>query len=691
MTDSSAQPMSILGVSDDLTDEVRPDEQYWATLPVEKLGDKLMARVVDFDLYTRTYGQLWLWRRSYYTYYKNYFRGGRMLRAGDIGQYKTLSVNHYHSIVQGLLTLITSQEPTLEPQAINSDYESQAQCKSAKNILDYYTKYGHFSQKLKEAAERALLYGEGFVFLDMDPNAGAMVAVDPETGRPIYDGEVVTTVFSPADVIRDYARQSSESPDWYILREYPNKWDEIAKYPDLADQIRGLGIDQDIQLRRFGHALTENEDDVVCRYTFVHRKTIAVPQGRIVRFLSKDVILVDSPLPFDDFPVYRIAPANQEETTFGYSIAFDLLAIQEAIDKLISIIITNQLTFGVQNIVAPIGTKLSPQQLLDGLNLILTDMRQGVPQVLELVKTPAEIFQFIQFLVEQMQLISGLNAVSRGVAPENLKSGTALAFVQSQALQANSGIQKSYTRLIEDVGTGYLSIVKSFPQSKRIQAIAGQANRTHLAAYQSDSIKDVSRVTTQSGNPLTKTTAGRIEVAQNLLQYELLKTPEEFMSIVETGQLESLTEGSMSELLHIREEGEALRNGEPVKALFLDNHPLHIKEHMAVINSVGIRNSNDPAVQLTVQHIQEHVQLWMATGVTNPQLLAALGIQPPPMPMAPPPAPTAGPIQNVMNQENPTERKADEVKGPRPPKNASPEAVEGMRQAQANKEGLQNG
>lgn len=695
MTDSGAQPMSILGVSDPLSEDHDPKDQYWATLPVDKLGDKLVERVIDYDLYTRTYGQLWLWRRSYYTYYKNYFRGGRMLRAGDIGQYKTLSINHYHSIVQGLLTLITSQEPAFDPQAINSDYLSQAQCKAALNILDYYSRYGHLSQKLKDVAERALLYGEGFIFLDLDPNAGSIVAVDPTAQRPIYDGEVTTTVFSPADVIRDYARQNDDR-DWYILREYVNKWDEVTKFPDLADGIKGLGIDQDIQLRRFGHSLTENQDDLICRYTFVHRKTPSVPQGRIVKFYAKDVISVDSPLPFDDFPVYRIAPANQEETTFGYSVAFDLLAIQEAIDKLISIIVTNQMTFGVQNIVAQTGTKLSPQQLVDGLNLILTDMRQGIPQVLELVKTPPEIFQFIGFLVEQMQLISGLNAVSRGVAPENLKSGTALAFVQSQAIQANSGIQKSYSRLIEDVGTGYLNIVKSFPTSKRIQAISGNANRSYLASYSAEDIQNVTRVVIKSGNPLTKTTAGRIEVAQNLLQYELLKTPEEFMSIVETGQLQSLTEGSMSELLHIREENDAMRDGQPAKPLFLDNHPLHIKEHMAVINSVDIRNSNDPAVQQTIQHIQQHVQLWMAVGTAQPQLLAALGIQPPPMPMMPTPqpggpAPSAGPIQNVADAQNPTEKKADEVKAPKPPKNAAPEAAENMRQAAANLEGARNG
>lgn len=702
-----ADQMNVGFDSREPADQSDIDSVYWATLPTEEIGAKLVSKINDYDLYTRTYGMLWLWRRSYYTYYKNYFRGGKILKAGDVGQYRTMSVNHYHSIVQGLLTLITAQEPAFDPQAVNSSFKAQAQCLAAKNILDYKAKYAHLSQKLKSSCEKALMYGEGFVFLDMDMNAGSIVAVDPQTQRPIYDGDVAVTVYSPADVIRDYARNSAEDQDWYILRRYENKWNLVAIYPDLKDKIVSLSVDRDIQIRRFGHSLSENEDDLVCLYVLVHRKTPAVPNGRLIKFIDSETILFDGGLPFDDFPVYRIAPANQEETSFGYTVAFDLLAIQEAIDKLVSVIITNELTFGVQNIVAPLGTKLSPQQLLDGLNLILTDMRNGVPQVLEMCKTPAEIYQFVEFLIQQMEVISGLNSVSRGVAPENLKSGTALAFVQSQAIQANSGIQKSYMRLMEDVGTGYLNIVKKFPNNKKIQALAGPANATYLKEFTSADVNEVSMVTVDAGNPLTKTTAGRIEVAQNLLQYELLKTPEEFMAIVETGQLASLTEGSMSELLHIREENEALRQGQQCKAIFCDNHPLHIKEHMVVLNSVDIRNSNDPAVQAAVQHIMQHINLWQTTPAN---VLAGLGIQPPPATMVPPtlggapgpvpapggptPPPSAKPMANAENATPPAQQKAataNQPKPPAPPKGATPQAAEAMKQAAVNQQSLQPG
>lgn len=682
-----AQPMNVAFSSvDELTSEQASKVQYWATLPKDKIGGPLEDKVTDYDLYTRTYGQLWLWRRSYFMYYKNWFRGGKMLRAGDMGQYKTLSVNHYHSIVQGILTLITHDEPAFTPQAINSDYKSQAQTMAAKSVLDYGARYGDLSRKATSATEKSLLFGEGFVFLDLDMNKGNIVNVDPTTQRPYYDGEITVDVFSPADAIRDFSVNSSVNCDWFIFRKFVNKWDLVKVYPEHEDAIKGESIANDVQMRRFGHAMSEEDDDTICLYTFVHKKTPALPNGRTVKFLSSKTVLADGPLPFD-WQVYRIAPADQEETTFGYSPAFDLLAIQEAIDKLISVVITNQLTFGVQNIVAPIGSKLSPQQLMDGLNLILTDMRQGVPKVLELVKTPAEIFEFIKFLIQQMEVISGLNSVSRGVAPESLESGTALAFLQSQSIQANSNLQKSYNRLLENVGTGYLKILKNRPDDPKIMAITGQANRTYLQEVKKKDFADIDRVFVESGNPLTKTTAGRIEVANSLLQYNLLKTPEEFMSVVETGQLNSLMESSMAELLHIRAENEALREGRPLKAIAVQNHPLYIKEHMVVINQMALDNPNDPRLTNAINHLMEHIMLWQSV---SPNILAGLGIQPPPIPINPAPImpPNAAPAAsdpkagaaNVNAKAEPATPKAPE--GPRPPKNADPRSREAMAQAQ---------
>ncbi len=71
-----------------------------------------------------------------------------------------------------------------------------------------------------------------------------------------------------------------------------------------------------------------------------------------------------------------------------------------------------------------------------------------------------ETRDFIAMLEKTMETISGVNAVARGNPDPNLRSGNALALIQSMTLQFMSGLQQSYVAMIEDVGTGIIDILK---------------------------------------------------------------------------------------------------------------------------------------------------------------------------------------------------------------------------------------
>jgi hypothetical protein len=68
--------------------------------------------------------------------------------------------------------------------------------------------------------------------------------------------------------------------------------------------------------------------------------------------------------------VRRITPGDLIGTSFGYTPMFDILVIQEAIDALYSAVATNQLTFGVQLIMAMKGSDIDFKQLAKGLSFI---------------------------------------------------------------------------------------------------------------------------------------------------------------------------------------------------------------------------------------------------------------------------------------------------------------------------------
>jgi hypothetical protein len=342
-------------------------------------------------------------------------------------------------------------------------------------------------------------------------------------------------------------------------------------------------------------------------------------------------------------PVFRISPSDSLGTPYGYTTIFDLLPLQDALNSLFSTILSNQSAFGVQNIIVPRGSDINPMQLAGGLNVIEYNQQAGKPESLNLTDTPAEIFKFAELISQQMEVLSGVNSVSRGQPDPNLKSGAALALIQSMAIQFASGLQHSYVQLIEDVGSSLISMLRDFASVPRVAAIVGKSNRTFMKEFKGDDLANVNRVIVDVGNPLARTTAGRLEIAQQLLQMGLIKDPAQFLTVLNTGRLDVTYEGEQTELMLIRKENEKMISGQAVTAIWIDEHKEHILEHKAVLADPDLRNDPE-VVNLVLTHIQEHLD---HLEQAKPESLMVLGQQP----IAPPqqmPAPEQNATEEVM-------------------------------------------
>jgi hypothetical protein len=93
-------------------------------------------------------------------------------------------------------------------------------------------------------------------------------------------------------------------------------------------------------------------------------------------------------------------------------------------------------------------------------------------------------------------------------------------------------------------------------------------------------------------------------------------------------------------------ENEALMEGKPVKALFTDDHPEHIRKHASLINDNEIR-LNGANTESVLAHIMEHYNL---SKTQDPALTAMIrtgkmpqGMPPPPQGAQGPAGPQAGP------------------------------------------------
>lgn len=649
----------------------KSSNKYFASLPMEELAPDLMKKADDYYEFLISSGLINLWRRTYNAYYRPMQTVG-LTRAGQQGELTKLCVNQYRSFIKHLISITASQRLQYDPTATNSDYKSEAQTILAKGLLDYYNKEKKLERYLDTALEYAIaIFAEGFTSVTWDVSDGDMFGVNPETGAPIFNGDVSYKNYTPMDVIHDFTKQNAISDQWKMTRDYDNKYDLAMKFPELAERILNLPnkLEDKRQTILFPQTFDDMTDDVTV-FNFYHEPTEALPNGRLCTVLSDDLWLFDGPMPYRDIPVYRLAADSLQGTSFGYTVAYDLLPIQDSYDILHSSIITNQSTFGIQNIIVKKGAGISVTEVQTGMNLVEADDVNDV-KPLQLTSTPAEIFNYLGILEKMYENLTGINSVTRGQPEASLKSGTALALVQSQSIQFTQSLQKSYIQHAEDLGLATINLLKDFAKVPRIASITGQANKSYLREFSGDDLSLVNRTQIDIGNPLSRTTAGKVNLADALLEKGLIDNPQQYIQVVTTGQIEPATKGPQAQETLIVDENEKLADGVIVNALVTDRHDLHILEHAVVASSVEARE--DPKIMEALNaHIQQHIDLY--TGM-SPVLAAMLHMPPPPPPPLPPgvlPPGQAGPPTDAapaLNPANPVEKKAGEAQPPKLPKN----------------------
>lgn len=623
------------------------NEEYFAVR--SSLSD-LLDKVEQFNNRLISLGHAQKIARSYAQYYGQGYdaKSDQIIASGDQGEESRISVNKYRSLLRYQLSMITAERPATQVTPINTDYQSMASAIVGGQVLDYYMRAKNLEGVILDAMEKAVWSSEGYAALQWATEEGDFYEVDPETNKPVMSGDIKYTTYSADLVVRDIYQAT---PQWYILVDSVNKWDLIAKLPEKEELIKKSGVLQNRKgpYSQYGYEDTSDNDRITL-YTFYHKKTPALPEGRMVVFTDATK-LIDMPLPYEHVPVYRVAAANLHNTNLGYTQGFDLLSLQEASDELYSAVLSNNINFSRQCIVMPRNADLNYRDITEGFSVIEADPEDAKAiQPLQLTNSAGETYKLIEQLDSEMEALTGMNEVVRGSPGPNVRAANAMALLSAQAIKFNSTLQQSYIKLIEDVGTATLRFLKEFAVAPRFAEVVDKSERTYLREFNKEDLTGVSRVQVENVSALSKTQAGRVEMANNLLQNGMIKRPEQYITVLTTGKLDPVIQAEQSELLNIQAENETMAAGEVPPAIITDNHALHIREHRTVLDNPDARK--DPAVtEATLAHIQEHLALWQSADMN---VLMATGQMPMQAPMAPQqgmPAETMATDQQAMTEQ----------------------------------------
>lgn len=648
-------------------------EGYFANAPTKECAFEIWARVEEYYNEMRRTGRLALYRNSYTNYYMGWIYRASMYRSGEQGELTRSFWNYERNLLRHLKVQTTQNKIAYKAQVLNSNSRSANLIEFANGLAERYSQDGQYDLdgKGKQGVEDTLVWGESSIVALWNQHKGEPVAQDPQTGQILKDGDMDYFNVTPMDQIINCAHQSRDLIQWRCIRRWVNKFDLAAMYPQLADRVTEYNDSESSYATKLV-SLVHHDRETIPIFYFFHDKTPAVPQGRLLVMATPDCIFEDGPLDagegqrgYDSIPVYDNIVETMQGSPYGYTVAFDLIPLQQSLNELVSAVITNNINFATQCVIAPKGANLQYQELGTGMSFIEYDSKMGdkaKPESLNLLHSAPETYQLIDMTMKSMTTLAGLDPMTMGEVDKSITSGQYAALVTVQSVLFNSGLQKGYARQMENLMTGTLKTIKKNMIGKKVAKIVGETSEPYLKEFSTADLQDIDSIAVELMNPMMQTSAGKMAMADNLMKTGLIKDAQQYIGVFTEGDLPQLYRRQETQLKLIKAENEAIMKGQCPEVAVTDNHVAHILEHTQTFDSIEARlNPNSPAFIAGMQHVQLHLNMLMGgvdprtgavTGPINPVLAGIIGdptlppgtpsqIQlPPPMPMggmAPPP------------------------------------------------------
>lgn len=628
---------------------------YFASETNSQVATSEIQRRIDvYRNSLRDSGRLARMQRSERTYLGFSPDGGKdssyLQPSGEQGELVSMTLNQYASLVNSTQVLITSVRPSFKPIAANTDYSSLAQAQLADGLLEFYDRDLRLNDREIEATRNALIMSEGYVILSWNPSLGKEVP-DSLDEQPSREGDIEAITVTPYDVIYDPTAQDFDSIQWVCFkRKGVNRWDLMARFPQLADKIKYATPEKgDTRLEVFNPRpdTQQQAPDTVDVWEFRHLPTPACPNGRLMRFIDDETVLfdtfqiqgdgaaVDFGYPYDDLHVYRIVPDTIPGTAFGHTPFFDCIGSQEAMDMVATIATSGVNSAGLFNLWTPPGDKIQVDRIAGSLNWLQSATK---PEVILPPPFRPEIQSYMSALQGWMRQRTGINDVAQGEYTKGMPA-QAMALMQANAIQFNSKLQQSYQRLVERVRTGILQLLKRYANTQRVALMAGVGNTWQLKEFSKKDLLGVERVIVEAVNPQSKTYAGKLVMADSLLEKGLIRDPQQYITLVSTGEFKPLTDSTDKRNAFVQRNKELLSRGiglppvdamtgefvddgqEHVRITIMDTHWSNIPEYASVLYDPGARD-NAQVVQAVTGVVVASIRLWRSM---DPALLLISG------------------------------------------------------------------
>lgn len=595
-------------------------DNYWPLLPPNEIGSYFLTNVAGKDIWAdyTNYTDRMIASCEQYFGDINGVDTSTIQKGGEVGETVLINVNYYRFLLQHVLSIVAGDDIAFNVEGKNNDVKTRLQVMLASGLLEGYVRDLKLDELFPAGLEMAIVMSEAFFITGWDTRAF------DAAGNKV--GDVFVKVRHFFDVRYDYTDPSRKFR-WFAFRDWINKYELAAQYPEKYDAIMNAQPNlDDYAAYRMTYGSNLGQTDLVGVWTVRHAHTDAVPKGLEFRLIgdgNNDTVLEYGPLPYKSVNCFRVSHSKQFFDNMCYTPAFDALSLIEASNSLESTILSNQLALGLQKVWTQLGDDITPVEVSTGMINLQSQVK---PEALNLVQTASELFVNRDNLRQLAATILGLNDSIMGTESTRF-SGAAIGQLSQRATQFLSSLHRSYKTCQEEVLNSIIQILQIFAEEERVGRLVGVQQSYAVKEFAAKDLSDIDRVYVVQTNPAMRTPEARQQMVQQMAAQGLISDKNEFMELFATGRISDKATPAITQANLSLSENERLLTGQMVMAIITDNHTLHIQDHRTLLDIPEVRY-NPELFQRISQHIMEHNDLYTQATVMAPNILMATNQSP---------------------------------------------------------------
>lgn len=543
--------------------------------------------------------------------------------------------NHIAPMIETRISKITRLNPTLQVLPASTDMEDIKSAKLSKEILSSVSNKLDLPALCKYASTWCEICGSAFYKITWNSEAGMIIASDDK--KNIKEGDVEISVCSPFEILPDNLSCESINDVGSIIHAKAVSVDDIKNLYGVTVQPENVhsfsldsgfgsmgGLGYDAHIKKVTNIELDNHCVLIEKYVKPNKK---FPNGRLT-IIAGNELLFDGELPYLNgdnnervLPFIKQISAYMPGSFYGVSVIERLVPIQRAYNAIRNRKheYFNRISMGVLTVEdGSVDTDALEQDGLSPGKVLVYRQGGQAPSIMGTPDINADFKAEEERLMAEFKNLAGVSDLMDDSENYTNLSGTALQLLIEQDDNRVITAIDSAKQAVKLLAKHTLRLYKQFAVLPRLIKIAGEMGNVEMHYWNKNQIRS-DDVIFDTSTSIGESTATRRTMLLDLLKSGLLYDEDgKFSQNMRLKCLDLLGFGSWEHTtdiysLHInRAQEENLKmNKEEVDILPIDEHKLHIDQHVAYLlgkDAQQLKNYNEVKDRL-LSHIEKHKSL----------------------------------------------------------------------------------